>query len=114
MVTAGLSWDDTIGTSLIYFLSTYARWEDDRRTSTQPTLPLNFQEENTKVNVRIGVGGYSGAWTVELWGANVTDEQTRNVTFNIPLRVGAPGGFSARGGFIEAPRTYGATLRLRL
>jgi outer membrane receptor protein involved in Fe transport len=64
-----------------------------------------YQDANWKLNLRVGFGSETGTWTVELWGNNVTDEQTRNVTFNTPLRTGS------RGTFLEAPRTYGVTLR---
>ena len=106
VVTFGADWDDTIADKFLFFVSTSARWEDDRRTSTQPNLAFDIQESNTKVNLRIGLGSYSGRWTVELWSNNITDEQTKNVTFNTPLRVGS------RGVFLEAPRTFGTTLRL--
>jgi len=102
----GANWDDTVGDRFLVFASVNGRWEDDRRTSTQPNLALDIQEANTKANVRVGLGGYSGKWAVELWSNNVTDEQTKNVTFNTPLRVGS------RSTFLEAPRTMGATLRL--
>jgi outer membrane receptor protein involved in Fe transport len=108
VVTAGAAWDGTIGNSLMYFLSGNLRWEDDRRTSTQPGLDLDFQEANTKLHLRAGIGGISGNWMFEIWGDNVTDEQTKNVTFNTPLRVGS------RGSYLEAPRTYGATFRVRI
>ncbi len=107
VATTSLDFDDIIGERLLYFLSAYGRYEDDRRTSTQPGLARDIQESNTKIGARIGVGGYTGKWTFELWGDNLTDEQTRNVTFNTPLRV------NSRGAFLEAPRTFGATLRLR-
>ncbi len=107
VATLGLDFDDVIGDRFIYFASASARYEDDRRTSTQPGLLRDIQPANTKANVRVGLGGYSGLWTVEVWSNNVTDEQTRNVTFNTPLRVGS------RSIFLEAPRTVGTTLRLR-
>ena len=106
VVSLGANWDDTIGDRFLVFASISGRWEDDRRTSTQPNLPLDIQEANAKANVRVGLGSYSGRWAVELWSNNVTDEQTKNVTFNTPLRVGS------RSAFLEAPRTAGATLRL--
>ncbi len=106
VVSLGANWDDTVGDRFLVFASVNGRWEDDRRTSTQPNLAFDIQEANAKANVRVGLGGYSGRWAVELWSNNVTDEQTKNVTFNTPLRVGS------RGTFLEAPRTTGATLRL--
>jgi outer membrane receptor protein involved in Fe transport len=107
VATLGLNYDTVIGERFLFFASSNARYESDRRTSTQPNLARDIQESNTKVGLRIGLGSYSGKWNVELWGDNVTDEQTRNVTFNTPLRV------SSRGAFLEAPRTFGTTLRLR-
>lgn len=106
VVSFGANWDDTVGDRFLVFASVNGRWEDDRRTSTQPNLAFDIQEANTKANVRVGLGSYSGRWAVELWSNNVTDEQTKNVTFNTPLRVGS------RSTFLEAPRTAGATLRL--
>ncbi len=108
VVTGGVSYDGSLGDNLAWFANVNARWEDERRTSTQPNLPLDFQEANTKVNARLGLGSLNGSWSIELWGNNITDKQTRNVTFNTPLRIGS------RGTFLEAPRTYGLTLRTRL
>lgn len=108
VVTGGVGYDGTLSDNLIYFVNANARWEDNRRTSTQPNLALDIEDANTKVNLRLGMGSLDGRWTVELWGNNVFDEQTKNVTFNTPLRIGS------RGSFLEAPRTYGVTLRTQL
>ena len=105
VVTVGLGYEGNIGNDLIYFLRSNARWEDDRRTSTQPNLLLDIQDSNTKVNLRLGIGSASRRWMLEVWGNNITDKQTKNVTFNTPLRIGS------RGSFAEAPRTYGVTAR---
>ena len=73
----------------------------------RPTVenPLSIQKSNTKVDARVGIGSADRVWTLEAWVTNLTDEQTRNVTFNVPLRTGA------RGAFQEAPRMWGLTLR---
>ena len=65
------------------------------------------------LGLRVGLGSSDGLWTVELWGNNVFDKQTKNVTFNIPLRGTGSLDQAARAVFYEAPRTYGVTLRLR-
>lgn len=98
--------------NLNWFANASARWEDDRRTSTQPTVlgtdePLagDIQEANTKVNLRFGFGALNDRWTLEIWGRNVTDEITKNVTFTVPLRG------DARAQFTQDPATYGITLR---
>ena len=126
----GASWEDGIqafGQELNYFGNVNVRYETDRRTSTQgldvdgPGLgngfvpvtqglnPLDIQEANTKVNLRAGIGRADGLWQLEAWVTNVTDEQTRSITFNVPLR----GDVNSRGAFIEEPRTYGVTLRTK-
>jgi iron complex outermembrane recepter protein len=118
----GAAWSQQLGrTGLNWFLNTNVRWESKRRTGTQWRDPSSlapaaedFQDANAKVNLRLGLGEADGRWTVELWGQNIFDEQTRNVTFNIPLRGIGGFGTAARGAFIEAPRTYGMTLRVRM
>lgn len=97
-----------------FFISGSARNETKRRTSTQATeltsdTPLagDFQKANTKVNLRIGLESEDERWGIELWGNNIFDERTKNVTFNIPLRTGA------RGQFVQDPATYGITVRTR-
>ena len=100
------------------FIAGSARYEDDRRTSTQATevtsnalLPGDIQEAHTKFNLRIGLEAEDERWAIELWGNNITDERTKNVTFSIPLRGGA--GDRARGQFVQDPSTYGVTLRTK-
>jgi len=119
-----------------FFMTGSIRNESDRRTSTQgrevPTaaalavggpsdkravflaqLPLaaDIQESNMKANLRLGFEAPDKRWGIELWGTNITDERTQNVTFSIPLRESA--GNRARGQFVQEPSTYGATLRTR-
>jgi len=100
------------------FIAGSARYESDRRTSTQATevtsnllLPGDIQEAHTKFNLRIGLESEDDRWAIELWGNNITDERTKNVTFSIPLRGGA--GDRARGQFVQDPSTYGVTLRTK-
>jgi len=119
-----------------FFVTGSIRNESDRRTSTQgrevptatqlgasapgdkraiflaqPLLPNDIQESNTKANLRIGFEAPDKRWGIELWGNNITDERTKNVTFNVPLRGSA--GNRARGQFVQEPATYGITLRTR-
>lgn len=118
----GLTWEDALpGTALKYFAHTNVRAESRRRTGTQAVDPesLNprpddFQSANAKINARLGLGPGDESWSVELWGNNLTDDQTTNNTFNVPLRGIGSQGTSARGRFIEAPRTFGVTFRAQL
>ena len=113
----GATWTDdfrALNQDLTYFGNVNVRYETDRRTSTQAVivgtdtpLPFDIQDANTKVNLRAGFGRSDGLWQIEGFVTNLTDEQTRSITFNVPLRQGA----NSRGAFIDAPRTYGVTLR---
>lgn len=99
--------------------SANVRFETSRRTSTLATeasppfvpLPFDIQEANVKANARIGVSSPNERITIEIWGKNIFDESTRNVTFNSALR-GAPG-FQSRSAFLEDPATYGVTIRTK-
>ncbi|MEL7284111.1 MAG: TonB-dependent receptor [Pseudomonadota bacterium] len=117
VIVAGATYEVDAG-GFSWFANGNLRYESDRRTSTQPTellstvvLPGDIQDSNTKINLRVGVSSPDDRWTLELWGRNVTDEITKNVTFNIPLRGGE--GARARGQFTQDPATYGVTLRTR-
>jgi outer membrane receptor protein involved in Fe transport len=115
----GATWEDDLrafNQDLTYFGNVNVRYETDRRTSTQALVvgtdmlnPLDIQEDNTKINLRAGFGSANGLWQIEGFVTNVTDEQTRSITFNIPLRQGS----NSRGAFIDQPRTYGVTLRTK-
>ncbi len=117
----GIGYDTAIpNTNLTAFINTNVRVESRRRTSTQPVdvdtlvpLAFDFQEGNTKVNLRAGISHAEGRYAIEVWGDNVTDKQTRNVTFNTPLRGIGAFGTASRGAFTEAPRTFGVTVRAR-
>jgi outer membrane receptor protein involved in Fe transport len=103
--------------SMVFFIDSTARYEDDRRTGGQPTelqrpdlpIPGDIQDSNTKVNLRFGLQSFDERWALEVWGNNIFDERTRNAIFNIPLR-GAEGD-RAIGQFVQEPATYGVTLR---
>ena len=124
----GATYSNDLTNYLNYFLNGQVRYEGDRRTSTQAALvpqtqdqvgttplnPLDVQESTFKVNLRAGIGSDEGGWGLEVWATNLTDEVTRGVTFNTPLRGSAanPFGFTAsRSAFIQEPRTYGVTAR---
>lgn len=137
---AGFDYSKEIGSNLEFGLNGSVRYETKRRTSTQDVLvlaagntpdpksvpggtvpnPFDIQKGTAKVNLRAGFGSQDGGWRVEFFGDNIFDVQTRNVTFNVPLRgVGSlPSPLSganavARGAFLQDPRTYGITVRTK-
>ncbi len=96
-------------------------YSDRRRTSTQHLerlasgalveLPFDYQEAYFKVNARLGITTPDGNYTFEIWGTNLSNEITRGITSNTPLRGG--GGTRSRIGFVEEPRMYGITVRAK-
>ncbi len=132
VVIAGFDYEHDLGSTLTFGFNGSIRLESDRRTSTQAVLvngptvlttknPFDIQDGNAKINLRAGIGSQDGRWRVEVFGNNITDKTTRNVTFNVPLRGGAfiPGALGtngagiARGAFLQEPRTYGVTVRTK-
>jgi outer membrane receptor protein involved in Fe transport len=69
--------------------------------------PEKLQDGYALLNARVTLGRRDGRWDVELWAQNLTDAEYVQVAFDAPLQTGS---WNA---FLGAPRTYGATLRLR-
>jgi outer membrane receptor protein involved in Fe transport len=92
-------------------------YSDSRTTRTIDTdtngLPVPFarQENYYKINARIGLTTPDERYTFELWGTNLSNEITRGITANTPLRGGA--GTRSLIGFVEEPRMYGMTVRAK-
>ena len=115
VVIAGMTYENTVpGLDLIYTLNGQLNYTSDRRTGTQATpldsdVPLLFdvQDGSTKINLLAAIGAPSGKWIIEVWGRNVTDENTRGITFATTLRTGA------RSAYLQEPRTFGMTLRTK-
>ena len=74
-------------------------------------LPFDIQDSSQKINLRLGFTTPNDMFTIEFWGTNVTNERIRTVTFNTPLRGGA--GARDRSAFVEEPRMYGVTGRVK-
>ena len=130
----GALWEKPINDSTEFFLSGQVRMESDARTSTQaiilPTAaeiaaaggvqqavdaasPIigDSQDGKAIVNLRAGLKFADGAFAIEGWVNNVTDEVVRGVTFNTTLR--GSGASNSRSAFTLPPRQYGVTLRAK-
>ncbi len=115
----GANYEFPLTDSVNIFFNGQARMESDRRTSTQaravptteaqlgltPLSPFDVQDGTTKINLRAGVKDGDGAWAIEAWVTNLTNQVTRGVTFNTALRSGS------RSAFPQEPRMLGLTLR---
>lgn len=117
---AGITYDGPLNASDWGLLANVnVNYSDKRRTSTTPTettapfapLPFDYQENFFKVNARLGISAPGDRFAVELWGINLSNEMTRGITANTPLRGGA--GARSRIAFLDEPRTYGVTVRTK-
>lgn len=127
-------WEKPINDSTEFFLSGQVRIEGDQRTSTQaiilpgaaeiaanggvqqaidaaPPIIADIQDGKAFVNMRAGLKFANGAYAIEGWVTNLTDEVVRGVTFNTTLR--GSGAANSRSAFTLPPRQYGVTLRAK-
>ncbi|MEE4318080.1 MAG: TonB-dependent receptor [Erythrobacter sp.] len=127
-------WEKPINDSMEFFISGQVRMESDQRTSTQaivpPTVPAGSTQDQVRaaaaaqpliiadvqdgkafVNLRAGLRFGDGAYAIEGWVNNLTDEVVRGVTINTTLR--GSGAANSRSAFTLPPRQYGVTLRAR-
>lgn len=115
---AGLTYDGPLNSSGWGLLVNGSiNYSDSRTTRTidldtdNLPIPLARQENYFKMNARIGLTTPDERYTFELWGTNLTNEITRGITANTPLRGGA--GTRSLIGFVEEPRMYGLTVRAK-
>ncbi len=130
----GGMWEKPLSDSMEFFIAGQVRMESDQRTSTQaivpPTVPAgstaaqvqaaidaaplivaDVQDGKAFVNLRAGLRFGDGAYSLEGWVNNLTDEVVRGVTFNTTLR--GSGAANSRSAFTLPPRQYGVTLRAK-
>jgi outer membrane receptor protein involved in Fe transport len=124
--TLSINFDRSIGNGLEFGASLAGKYMTEYNTGSD-LLPFKLQDAFTTLNGRISIGSEDERWTLEVWGQNLTDEEYLQVGFNAPLQgttfqstVQPNGTFynpaldtQTYGGFLGAPRTYGATLRLK-
>ena len=121
VATSSVTWTPDIGSSsmsgLVYI--------DGRMTSDYNTgsdlFPQKEQDGFAVFNARIGLRGPDEAWSLELWGQNIFNQDYAQVAFNSPFQAGTtsapfvdpqfPGGRQIFSQFLAEPRTYGITLR---
>lgn len=127
--STAISWTGNFG-DMRTFANLTAKYSSEYNTGSD-LIPFKEQPAFTLVNGRIGIGPQDRAWTLELWGQNLTDETYRQVVINGPLQgqgfqstvqTGGshPGTYydqakdsNTYDAFLGAPRTYGLTLRVR-
>lgn len=95
-----------VGNNLEASLQTDFAYQDDVFFSLD-NLKATSQEDYTLVNFRAGVGSSDGAWQLDAWVKNATDEEY----FTEILSSGSAGALS---GQVGAPRTAGVTFTYQL
>lgn len=121
VATSSLTWTPEIGgsglTGLFYI---DGRLTGDYNTGSD-LFPQKEQDGYAIFNARIGIRGPEEAWSLELWGQNIFNQDYAQVAFNTPFQAGTtsapfvdpqfPGGRQLFSHFLAEPRTYGITLR---
>jgi outer membrane receptor protein involved in Fe transport len=69
--------------------------------------PRKIQGAFGVLNARLGIGALDESWAVEIWGANLADKYYYGVAFDSPFQ------YNTITSYLTAPRTYGATLRVK-
>lgn len=116
----GGNWEKPITDRVSFFLNGQVRVESDQRTSTQAIVPpsappgatqaqvraladaaplivADVQDGQAFINLRTGLIFNDGAYAIEGWVTNLTDEVVRGVTFNTTLRGGGAASSCRRG-----------------
>ncbi len=130
----GANYDKPIGNGMDFFASGQIRIEGDQRTSTQGIVPpaappgatqaqvqalvdaapliiADVQDGKEFINLRAGLRFADGAYSIEGFVNNLTDNVVRGVTFNTTLR--GSGAANSRSAFSLQPRTYGVVVRAK-
>jgi outer membrane receptor protein involved in Fe transport len=76
-----------------------------------PPIVADIQDGKAFVNLRAGLKFADGAYAIEGWVTNLTDEVVRGVTFSTTLR--GSGIANSRSAFTLPPRQYGVTVRAK-
>ena len=105
VLTGSLNYNRPVSDTLEMASRIGYRYRSDYTTAQDNDIS-SLQDDFITFDASIGIGKIDGPWAFDLWMKNVTDEDVINIAFDTPLQSGS---FSAT---LEAPRTYGATLRL--
>ena len=121
VATSSITWTPEIGSSgLTGLFYIDGRLTGDYNTGSD-LFPQKEQDGYAIFNARIGIRGPDEAWSLELWGQNIFNQDYAQVAFNTSFQAGGasaqftdpqfPGGRQLFSHFLAEPRTYGITLR---
>ncbi|HEX4506927.1 MAG TPA: TonB-dependent receptor, partial [Alphaproteobacteria bacterium] len=75
--------------------------------------PRKEQDAFALVNARVSVGPEDGRYSVELWAENLFDQNYQQVAFDAPFQNAPTNSVGVIDTFLGAPRTFGATFRVK-
>jgi len=125
-----INFDRSIGSGLRAGFSLAGKYMTDYNTGSDLS-PFKVQDSFGVVNGRISIGSEDERWTLEAWAQNLTNEDYIQVGFNGPIQGTAFQAAATTTGpyagtfynpaldtqtynaFLGAPRTWGATLRVK-
>ena len=102
--SASVTYEHSVAGDLMARFNVSAKGQSTYNTGSDLN-PVKVQKAFTVVNARVSLGPSSEAWSVELWGQNILDQDYYQVGFDGTAQSGT---YNA---FLGQPRTYGATLR---
>jgi iron complex outermembrane receptor protein len=106
VVTGAIAYRVPLGPNFGALFYLDGRWNSEYRTQTLNRDAVTDNESFAIFNGRIGIGPQNERWSIELFGANLTDEFYYVGGFAPPLQ-------NSRVIFPNEPRTYGVSLRLQ-
>jgi outer membrane receptor protein involved in Fe transport len=93
--------------SSLEFHATASEKYDSSYNTGSDLDPRKIQGAYGLLDGRIGVGSADGKWTVEFWGANLTNKFYYQVAFDAPFQ------YNQIDAFVGDPRTWGITARTK-
>ena len=104
--TASATFDyrHVLGNGMQFFASGEVNYSDEFNTEGDLD-PLDRSPDYTKVNLRFGLRSAVDTWEVMVYGRNVTNEEARVGSFDVPVLVGS------HAAMIDEGEVYGARLR---
>ncbi|WP_019961936.1 TonB-dependent receptor [Woodsholea maritima] len=116
--TLAMTYEREIFDGYYGLFSVDGRWVTDYNTGSDLD-PEKAQDGFGMINARLGLSREDQAWSIELWGKNLTDETYAQVAFDAFGQGSRAGDGSSNGArstasyaaFLGAPRTWGVTLR---
>ena len=105
-LTSSVTYEHPVTATLDGRINLALRFNTDYNTGADLN-PLKNQGSFSVVDGRIGLGPRDKRWSVELWAANLLNQQYYQIKYDAPFQTGTIDGF------LGQPRTYGVTVRAK-